>query len=160
LGELKPQGGTCRVSGKMSYASQVPWLFSDGTIRQNILCGLEFKAQRYQKVIKVTALEKDFSQLTYGDQTAIGERGVTLSGGQRTRISLARCLYVEADIYLLDDPLSAVDSVVGNHIFEEAINGFLNGKTRVFVTHQLQYLSKVDEILVLKKVSSFLIQII
>ncbi len=157
MGELKPQGGICRVSGKMAYASQVPWLFSDGTIRQNILCGLAYNAQRYQKVIKVTALEKDFSQLRYGDQTAVGERGVTLSGGQKTRICLARCLYVEADIYLLDDPLSAVDSVVGNHIFEEAINRFLNGKIRVFVTHQLQYLSKVDEILVLKKVSPFLI---
>ena len=81
-----------------------------------------------------------------------GEKGISLSGGQKARIGLARCLYVEADIYLLDDPLSAVDVHVGRHIFDYAINGFLKGKIRVLVTHQLQYLQNVDQILVLERV--------
>ena len=90
--------------------------------------------------------------MTYGDETAVGEKGVTLSGGQKARIGLARCLYVEADIYLLDDPLSAVDTHVGHHIFEKAIKKFLAGKICILVTHQLQYLERVDQILVLEKV--------
>lgn len=152
MGELRPLSGQCRVTGKIAYAPQVPWLFSDGNIRQNILCGLDYDAERYKRVLKATALETDLAQLTHGDQTIVGERGVTLSGGQKTRIGLARCLYVDADIYLLDDPLSAVDTRVGHHIFEEAINKFLSGKLRILVTHQLQYLKKVDQILVFEKV--------
>nr|WEU39104.1 NIES ABC protein [Daphnia magna] len=149
LGELSPSTGTCRVAGKIAYASQESWIFS-GTVRQNILCGLEYDLKRYKKVIKACALDKDFSLFPNGDQTAVGERGVSLSGGQKARVNLARSLYVDADIYLMDDPLSAVDTHVGRHLFDKAINGYLRDKIRVLVTHQLQYLKDVDQILILK----------
>jgi ATP-binding cassette, subfamily C (CFTR/MRP), member 4 len=134
----------------MAYASQEPWIFS-GTVRQNILCGREYDAKRYRKVVKVCALEKDFSLLPASDKTTVGERGVSLSGGQKARVNLARSLY-DADIYLLDDPLSAVDTHVGRHLFNQSIVGFLGNKIRVLVTHQLQYLKDVDKIIILKQV--------
>ncbi len=143
--------GTCEVKGTIAYTSQEPWIFS-GTIQQNILCGLNYDPQRFNAVVKATALEKDFVLFPNGEETIVGEKGACLSGGQKARINLARCLYVEADIYLMDDPLSAVDTHVGQHLFSEAINGFLRGKIRIIVTHQLQYLKEVDQILVLKKV--------
>ncbi|XP_057378671.1 LOW QUALITY PROTEIN: ATP-binding cassette sub-family C member 4-like [Daphnia carinata] len=149
LGELSPSTGTCRVAGKVAYASQESWIFS-GTVRQNILCGLEYDLKRYKKVIKACALDKDFSLFPNGDQTAVGERGVSLSGGQKARVNLARSLYVDADIYLMDDPLSAVDTHVGRHLFDKAINGYLRDKIRVLVTHQLQYLKDVDQIVIIK----------
>ncbi|XP_046447926.1 ATP-binding cassette sub-family C member 4-like [Daphnia pulex] len=149
LGELSPTKGTCRIAGKVAYASQESWIFS-GTVRQNILCGLEYDLKRYKKVIKACALDKDFSLFPNNDQTTVGERGVSLSGGQKARVNLARSLYVDADIYLMDDPLSAVDTHVGRHLFDKAINGFLRDKIRVLVTHQLQYLKDVDQILILK----------
>ena len=152
LGELSPLNGSCKVTGKIAYASQEPWIFS-GTIRQNILCGLEFDSELYNKVIKVCALEKDFDLLPQGDVTLVGERGISLSGGQKARINLARALYIDADIYLLDDPLSAVDTHVGRHLFDQAINSFLKQKIRVLVTHQVQYLKEADQILVLKGVN-------
>ena len=151
LGELSPAIGSVEVKGKVSYASQEPWIFS-GTIRQNILCGLEYDTQRYEKVIKATALERDFDLLPQGDETEAGERGASLSGGQKARVNLARCLYVDADIYLLDDPLSAVDTHVGRHIFDEVVNGFLKDKIRVLVTHQLQYLKEVDTVCIINNV--------
>ena len=140
------------MKGKIAYASQEPWIFS-ANIRQNILCGSDYDAQRYKTVVKSCALDKDLTLLPQGDQTPVGERGVSLSGGQKARINLARCLYVDADIYLLDDPLSAVDTHVGRQILDRAINGFLKDKIRVLVTHQLQYLKGVDQILVLKGVN-------
>jgi ATP-binding cassette subfamily C (CFTR/MRP) protein 4 len=104
----------------------------------------------------ISALDKDFSLFPNGDQTTVGERGVSLSGGQKARVNLARSLYVDADIYLMDDPLSAVDTHVGRHLFDKAINGYLRDKIRVLVTHQLQYLKDVDQILILKAVNIFL----
>jgi len=152
LSELVQSQGSCKVIGKVAYASQEPWIFS-GTVRQNILCGLDYDAERYQRVIESCALLDDFRLLSDGDCTLVGERGTSLSGGQKARVSLARALYIEADIYLLDDPLSAVDAHVGRHLFDRAISSFLNGKIRVLVTHQLQYLKDaVDKILVLKEV--------
>ena len=152
LGELLPLKGSCKVSGRVAYASQDPWIFS-GTIRQNILCGLDYDADRYNRVIQVCALVDDISLFQNGDSALVGERGISLSGGQKARVSLARALYIEADIYLLDDPLSAVDTHVGRHLFNEAINSFLSTKIRVLVTHQLHYLkSTVGRILVLKEV--------
>ena len=151
LRELSAVKGTYKVVGKVAYSSQEPWIFS-GTVRQNILCGLEYDLKRYKKVIKACALEKDFSLFPNGDSTLIGERGVSLSGGQKARVNLARALYIDADIYLLDDPLSAVDTHVGRHLFDKAINSYLRGKIRVLVTHQLQYLMEVDQILILKGV--------
>ena len=103
-------------------------------------------------MVKVCALEKDFSLLPLGDRTAVGERGISLSGGQKARVNLARALYVDADIYLLDDPLSAVDTHVGRHLFDQSIVNFLNKKIRILVTHQLQYLKDVDKIMILKNV--------
>jgi len=140
------------VHGKVAYTSQEAWIFS-GTIRENILCGSEYIEQRYRRVIEAAALERDLTLLPKGDQTLVGERGISLSGGQKARVSLARCLYVDADVYLMDDPLSAVDTHVGRHLFDKAINGFLKDKTRILVTHQLQYLKGVDKILVLKEVN-------
>ena len=151
LGELSPlKSGTCKVKGKIAYASQESWIFN-GTIRDNILCGSTFDADRYHNIIQACALEEDFQLLPSGDLTPVGERGISLSGGQKARINLARCLYTDADIYLLDDPLSAVDTRVGRHLFDQAILRFLKGKIRILVTHQLQYLKDADEIVVLNK---------
>ncbi len=158
LGELPPLRGSCRVKGKISYSSQESWIFP-GSIRQNVLCGLECNSARYEKVIQAAALERDFQQFPLGDATEVGGKGTQLSGGQKARISLARCLYVDTDIYLLDDPLSAVDAHVGRHLFDRAINGFLQNKTRILVTHQLQYLQNTDQILILNGASSLVLLI-
>ena len=152
MGELPLLEGTKSVRGKIAYAPQEAWVFS-GTVRQNILCGLEYDLKRYKRVVKACALEKDFTLLPNGDETTVGEKGISLSGGQKARLNLARALYIDADIYLLDDPLSAVDTHVGRHLFDKAINGFLRDKIRILVTHQLQYLQEVDQILVLKGVN-------
>ena len=151
LRELDPLKGSCQVRGKISYASQEPWIFS-GSIRNNILCGCEYDQERYNQVIRICALERDLQLFQSGDETHVGEKGISLSGGQKSRVNLARCLYVDADIYLMDDPLSNVDAHVGRHLVDEAISGFLRDKIRILVTHQLQYLKLVDTIIVLKDV--------
>ncbi|KAG5324821.1 L259 protein, partial [Pseudoatta argentina] len=149
LKELRLQEGSIQVNGRIAYASQEPWLFAD-SVRQNVLFGSTMDQIRYDRVTKVCQLKRDFSLLPYGDKTIVGERGVSLSGGQRARINLARAVYADADIYLMDDPLSAVDAHVGKHIFEKCIDKYLRGKTRILVTHQLQYLRNVGRIIVLK----------
>lgn len=154
LGELQHYSGFLKVSKKISYASQDPWIFS-GSIRQNILFGsLEFDMKRYKKVIKACALRKDLKTFECGDQTIIGEQGSTLSGGQKARISLARALYRKADLYLLDDPLSAVDFNVGKHIFDQCLSdkGFLGRQevATILVTHQVHFLQNADWIVVMK----------
>ncbi|KXJ70781.1 hypothetical protein RP20_CCG022510 [Aedes albopictus] len=149
LGELPLEGGSIKVNGEVSYASQEPWLFS-ATIRQNILFGLPMDKDRYKKVVKTCALERDFQLFSNGDKTIVGERGVSLSGGQKARISLARAVYRRAEVYLLDDPLSAVDSHVGRHLFDHCMRDFLRGKIVILVTHQLQYLQNADQIVILK----------
>uniref|UniRef100_A0A2H8TSM5 Putative multidrug resistance-associated protein lethal(2)03659 n=1 Tax=Melanaphis sacchari TaxID=742174 RepID=A0A2H8TSM5_9HEMI len=149
LRELPLSEGNISVRGVVSYASQEPWLFA-GSVQQNILFGLPMDKERYKKVIKVCALKTDFEQFPYGDRTIVGERGVSLSGGQRARINLARAIYKPADIYLLDDPLSAVDTHVGKHLFEICIKGYLKEKTCILITHQLQYLTKVDRIVLME----------
>ncbi|EAT34168.1 AAEL013567-PA, partial [Aedes aegypti] len=149
LGELPLEGGTIKVNEEVSYASQEPWLFS-ATIRQNILFGLPMDKERYRKVVKTCALERDFQLFSNGDKTIVGERGVSLSGGQKARISLARAVYRRAEVYLLDDPLSAVDSHVGRHLFDYCMRDFLKGKVVILVTHQLQYLQNADQIVILK----------
>uniref|UniRef100_A0A4W6CXJ6 ATP-binding cassette, sub-family C (CFTR/MRP), member 4 n=1 Tax=Lates calcarifer TaxID=8187 RepID=A0A4W6CXJ6_LATCA len=150
LGELPCDTGTMKVKGQLTYASQQPWVFP-GTIRSNILFGRELNLQRYERVIRACALKKDLELLPYGDLTLIGDRGATLSGGQKARLNLARAVYQEADIYLLDDPLSAVDAEVGKHLFEQCICGLLRNKCRILVTHQLQHLKAADQIVVLKE---------
>ncbi|KAL6423801.1 hypothetical protein ACFW04_010336 [Cataglyphis niger] len=148
LGELEPSHGQIYINGKISYASQEPWLFAD-TVRNNILFDQPYNKDKYQRVVKICALVRDFAQLPYGDKTFVGERGTALSGGQRARINLARAVYRDANIYLFDDPLSAVDTNVGRHLFDECINNYLQNKTRILVTHQLQYLKQCDYIIIL-----------
>ncbi|XP_047033956.1 ATP-binding cassette sub-family C member 4-like isoform X2 [Helicoverpa zea] len=150
LSELPCSSGTMQTNGSVSYASQDPWLFV-GSVRQNILFGQTFQKSRYMEVCKVCALERDISLFPHGDKTIVGERGVSLSGGQRARINLARAVYKEADIYLLDDPLSAVDTQVAKHIFERCIKRYLANKTVVLVTHQLQFIKSVDQVVILDK---------
>ncbi|XP_016079635.1 PREDICTED: multidrug resistance-associated protein 4 [Miniopterus natalensis] len=149
LGELAPSQGLVTVHGKIAYASQQPWVFS-GTVRSNILFGKKYEKERYEKVIKACALKKDLELLEDGDLTVIGDRGATLSGGQKARINLARAVYQDADIYLLDDPLSAVDAEVGRHLFQLCICQTLHEKITILVTHQLQYLKAASQILILK----------
>ncbi|XP_013196145.2 ATP-binding cassette sub-family C member 4 [Amyelois transitella] len=150
LGELPCSSGSVETIGSVSYASQDPWLFV-GSVRQNILFGQPFKRSRYMEVCNVCALERDISLFPHGDKTVVGERGVSLSGGQRARINLARAVYKEADIYLLDDPLSAVDTQVAKHIFERCIKRYLEDKTVILVTHQLQFIKSVEQIVVMEK---------
>ncbi|XP_031343813.1 probable multidrug resistance-associated protein lethal(2)03659 isoform X2 [Photinus pyralis] len=148
LNELPLVSGYGQINGIISYASQTPWLFA-ASIRQNILFGSSYDEERYKKVIKICALDSDFNSFPCGDRTVIGERGTTLSGGQNARINLARCIYKVADIYLLDDPLSAVDVNVGRKIFRDCIKEFLRDKICVLTTHQVQYLKDADEIMIL-----------
>ncbi|XP_045760472.1 ATP-binding cassette sub-family C member 4 isoform X1 [Maniola jurtina] len=148
LNELRAISGKIQLSGPLSYACQEPWLFV-ATVRQNILFGLPYNPKKYKEVVRVCALQKDFQQLPHGDQTLVGERGASLSGGQRARINLARAVYRQADIYLLDDPLSAVDAHVGRQLFDECITGYLRHTTRILVTHQLHYLKAADYIVIM-----------
>uniref|UniRef100_A0A6Q2Z2V0 ATP-binding cassette, sub-family C (CFTR/MRP), member 12 n=1 Tax=Esox lucius TaxID=8010 RepID=A0A6Q2Z2V0_ESOLU len=149
LEQMHLQHGSVTVDGSFAYVSQQAWIFH-GTVRDNILMGDTFDQARYNEVIGACSLIPDLAILPYGDQTEIGERGLNLSGGQKQRISLARAVYSDKDIFLLDDPLSAVDAHVGKHIFEECIKKTLKGKSIILVTHQLQYLEFCDEILVLE----------
>ncbi|PNJ78412.1 ABCC4 isoform 4 [Pongo abelii] len=149
LGELAPSHGLVSVHGRIAYVSQQPWVFS-GTLRSNILFGKKYEKERYEKVIKACALKKDLQLLEDGDLTVIGDRGTTLSGGQKARVNLARAVYQDADIYLLDDPLSAVDAEVSRHLFELCICQTLHEKITILVTHQLQYLKAASQILILK----------
>lgn len=148
LGELNVTEGCIEVDGSFSYAPQEAWVFP-GTVRDNILMGKILDLVRYQEVTRVCSLSEDFEQFPIGDQTLVGDRGVSLSGGQKARLNLARALYHQADIYLLDDPLSAVDARVAKHIFEEAIQYFLRDKTVILATHQLQYLTYATKVLLM-----------
>ncbi|XP_032237842.2 ATP-binding cassette sub-family C member 4 isoform X2 [Nematostella vectensis] len=148
LGELSVRKGDLSVNGRAVYVPQCPWVYS-GTVRENVLFGKKYQQWKYQVVVRACDLEKDLNEFPDRDLTTIGEHGVLLSGGQRTRIGLARALYADADIYLLDDPLSSVDAKVGRHIFDECVCGILKDKTRVLVTHQLQYLKGADHVVVM-----------
>jgi ATP-binding cassette subfamily C (CFTR/MRP) protein 1 len=151
LGEAQRVTGTVMLSGRVGYAPQIPWI-QNASLRDNILFGKPYDAERYKKVIHVCALSRDLEVLTDGDLTQIGEKGINLSGGQKQRINIARAVYSDPEIFLLDDPLSAVDAHVAKHLFDECFNGVLQGKTRVLVTHQLHYTSspQVNSIVVLK----------
>ena len=138
--------------GNIAYVPQQAWM-QNATVKDNIMFGKVYNKAKYEGVIDACALRSDLKILPGGDSTEIGEKGINLSGGQKQRVSLARAVYNDAEIYLLDDPLSAVDSHVGKHIFEKVIShdGLLNDKTRVLVTHGLTYLPKCDHIIVLKE---------
>jgi ATP-binding cassette subfamily C (CFTR/MRP) protein 4 len=150
LKEITILSGDVVVGGSLSYTPQQPSIFI-GSVRDNILFGEPMDKQKYQEVIRVCCLEHDLSLFPHGDKSLVGERGMLLSGGQKARISLARAVYREADIYLLDDPLSAVDAHVANQIFYGCIRDYLKDKCVILVTHQIQFLQDMDKVLLLEK---------
>ncbi|XP_065882473.1 ATP-binding cassette sub-family C member 4-like isoform X2 [Dysidea avara] len=150
LRELEALDGSVDIEGSVSYASQDPWIFS-GTLKENILFGQDYDKAWYDRVMECCSLVKDIDEMPFGDETLIGERGVNLSGGQKARVNLARAVYRDSDIMLLDDPLSAVDAAVSRHLFDRCICGVLADKLVILVTHQLQYAEHADRILVLKE---------
>ncbi|EME26321.1 Multidrug resistance-associated protein 1 [Galdieria sulphuraria] len=151
LGEMVddlPLEGKAFVKGKVSYSPQVPWVINQ-TFRENILFGEEYDEERYYQTLDSCALLPDLDILPAGDRTEIGEKGINLSGGQKARIALARACYRDSDVYMLDDPLSAVDTHVAKQLFDMAIDGpLLKGKTKILVTHHIDFLSRADTILV------------
>ncbi|KAG0222133.1 Multidrug resistance-associated protein 1 [Actinomortierella wolfii] len=150
LGEMHKYSGSVRSYGSLAYVAQSAWILND-TVRNNILFGHEYEKDRYLRVVKACALVEDFKMLVNGDRTIIGEKGINLSGGQRQRISIARAVYANADVYIFDDPLSAVDAHVDRHIFAEAITKILAGKTRILVTNGVTHLKEFDQIIVVKQ---------
>uniref|UniRef100_A0A669CVZ1 Canalicular multispecific organic anion transporter 1 n=1 Tax=Oreochromis niloticus TaxID=8128 RepID=A0A669CVZ1_ORENI len=151
LGEMYSTKGFINIQGSLAFVPQQAWI-QNATLRDNILFGSPHEEKRFKDVIQACALAPDLELLPGGDLTEIGEKGINLSGGQKQRVSLARATYSQADIYLLDDPLSAVDSHVGKHLFEKVIgpSGILKNKTRILVTHGISFLPYVDEIVVLE----------
>ncbi|XP_072021809.1 ATP-binding cassette sub-family C member 5-like [Amphiura filiformis] len=151
LGRMVRMNGTIALEGSIAYVSQQACIFN-ATVKENILFGDDYDEERYAKAIDACSLQEDLDILAQGDETEIGERGINLSGGQKQRVSMARALYSNADVYLLDDPLSAVDTHVGQHIFRHCIKDALqgNGKSVVFVTHQLQYLTDCDYVVLMR----------
>uniref|UniRef100_A0A4W3JMC1 ATP-binding cassette sub-family C member 5 n=1 Tax=Callorhinchus milii TaxID=7868 RepID=A0A4W3JMC1_CALMI len=148
LGQMYLRDGTVGVTGSFAYVSQQAWIIH-GNVKENILFGKEYDEKKYKRVLENCSLHQDLAILPFGDMTEIGERGINLSGGQKQRISIARAVYSDQDIYLFDDPLSAVDAHVGKHIFEECIKKALQDKTVIFVTHQLQCLEHCDQVILL-----------
>uniref|UniRef100_A0A8D8XGU9 ABC-type glutathione-S-conjugate transporter n=2 Tax=Cacopsylla melanoneura TaxID=428564 RepID=A0A8D8XGU9_9HEMI len=150
-GEMDKISGRVNTKGSIAFVPQQAWI-QNATLRDNIQFGKPHAGRRYNKVVDACALTPDFEMLPSGDSTEIGEKGINLSGGQKQRVSLARAVYSDADVYFLDDPLSAVDSHVGKHIFDNVIGpkGLLKSKTRLLVTHGITYLPDVDQIVVLK----------
>ncbi|XP_071131058.1 multidrug resistance-associated protein 1-like [Mytilus edulis] len=150
LGEMETDTANINVKGSVAYVAQQAWIMN-ATLQDNVLFGDQLKQKEYEQIIDATSLRTDLEIFAAGDQTEIGEKGINLSGGQKQRVSLARALYKDADIYLLDDPLSAVDSHVGKHIFDSVIgpNGILKDKTRILVTHGLSFLRNMDMIITL-----------
>nr|XP_046212964.1 ATP-binding cassette sub-family C member 3 isoform X1 [Oncorhynchus gorbuscha] len=150
LGEMEKMEGDISIQGSVAYVPQQAWI-QNATLRDNILFGKAYNEHKYRCCLDACALTQDLEVLPGGDLTEIGEKGINLSGGQRQRVSLARALYNEADVYLLDDPLSAVDAHVAKHIFDQVIGpeGALQGKTRILVTHGISFLPQVDNIVVM-----------
>ncbi|OMP07339.1 hypothetical protein COLO4_07417 [Corchorus olitorius] len=148
LGEVPSVQGTIKVFGRIAYVSQTAWI-QTGTIQENILFGSAMDRQRYEETLERCSLVKDLELMPYGDLTEIGERGVNLSGGQKQRIQLARALYQDADIYLLDDPFSAVDAHTATSLFNEYVMEALSGKAVLLVTHQVDFLPAFDSVLLM-----------
>ncbi|XP_052214648.1 ATP-binding cassette sub-family C member 5-like isoform X1 [Dreissena polymorpha] len=149
LGRLINVSGKTAIQGSTAYVSQQAWIMNT-SVRENILFGEEYDEHRYASVVEACCLVEDFGDFVDGDMTEIGERGINLSGGQKQRVSLARAVYSNKAVYLLDDPLSAVDIHIGRHIFSQCIRKLLKGKTVLFVTHQLQYLSECDNVMFMR----------
>nr|XP_022309966.1 multidrug resistance-associated protein 1-like isoform X1 [Crassostrea virginica] len=150
LGEMEKVQGRVNIQGTVAYVPQEAWI-QNLTVKENILFSSKFNEKKYRRVIEACALLPDLAILSAGDNTEIGERGINVSGGQKQRISLARAVYSNSDVYLLDDPLSAVDSHVGKSLFKDVIGpeGLLRHKTRILVTHGVHWLPKVDLVVVM-----------
>jgi ATP-binding cassette, subfamily C (CFTR/MRP), member 1 len=151
LGDLWKIEGEVHINGTVAYVAQQPWIMN-ATVKENIIFGHRYDSNFYEKTVKACALLDDFAQLPDGDETVVGERGISLSGGQKARVALARAVYARADIYLLDDCLSAVDSHVGQHIVDSVLgpSGLLNSKCRILATNAIAVLGDADFIYQLK----------
>jgi ATP-binding cassette subfamily C (CFTR/MRP) protein 1 len=145
-GDMRKTSGEVVMGASRAFCPQYAWI-QNATVRENIVFGKEFKQKWYDQVIDACALRPDLDMLPVGDATEIGERGITVSGGQKQRMNIARAIYFNADIVLMDDPLSAVDAHVGRHIMDNAICGLLKDKCRILATHQLHVLSRCDRII-------------
>jgi ABC-type multidrug transport system fused ATPase/permease subunit len=150
----KTNNGNVTFSANRAFCPQYAWI-QNATVKENITFGREFDRKWYNEVVDACALRPDLDMLPAGDQTEIGERGITVSGGQKQRLNIARAIYFNADIVLMDDPLSAVDAHVGKHIMDNAICGLLKGKARVLATHQLHVLHRADKIVWMKEGSIY-----
>ncbi|KAN0068424.1 P-loop containing nucleoside triphosphate hydrolase protein [Elaphomyces granulatus] len=148
-GEMRMTSGEARMAGTKAFCPQYAWI-QNTSVRDNILFGKEYDEQWYNKVVDACALNPDFDMFPAADLTEIGERGITVSGGQKQRLNIARAIYFESDIILMDDPLSAVDAHVGRHIMQNAICGLLKDKCRVLATHQLHILNRCDRIILME----------
>ena len=149
VGEMTRNAGTVIVNGSMSLSAQQAWLVNE-TVKNNILFGKPFDEKKYKDILHVCCLEDDLKVLQGGDECEIGDRGINVSGGQKARISLARCCYSDSDIVVMDDPIAAVDSHVGKALFNNCIHKYMKGRTRILVTNATQYLHKCDYIIVLE----------
>lgn len=147
-GELNIKKGSCEIYGKISYASQMPWIF-EGTVRQNIVFTEEFDDAKFREVVKVCCLENDIQRMPHEDFTYVGECGFSLSGGQSARINLARAIYQNADIYILDDSLASVDFRIGKYIVQHCIQGYLAGHCRIIITNELQYFKEAEHVVLM-----------
>ncbi|KAF9972815.1 Multidrug resistance-associated protein 1 [Actinomortierella ambigua] len=151
MGEMYKRRGVVYLHGSVGYVPQQAWIFN-ATLKDNIIFGMPFDQEKYDRIVFACGLKPDLEMLPAGDLTEIGERGINLSGGQKQRVSLARAAYQDADVYLLDDPLSAVDAHVDQHLWMNLIGpeGMLKDKTRLLVTHGVHHLSEADQIIVVK----------
>ncbi|XP_060100829.1 cystic fibrosis transmembrane conductance regulator [Heteronotia binoei] len=154
MGELEPLEGKVKHSGRISFCPQVSWIMP-GTIKENIIFGVSYDEFRYKSVIKACQLEEDISKFLEKDDTVLGEGGITLSGGQRARISLARAVYKDADLYLLDSPFGYLDMLTEKEIFESCVCKLIVNKTRILVTSKLEHLKIADKILILHEGSCY-----
>ncbi|KAL8326520.1 hypothetical protein RB597_003020 [Gaeumannomyces tritici] len=145
-GDMRKTDGEVVLGASRAFCPQYAWI-QNTTVRDNITFGKDMDEDWYHEVIKACALKPDLEMLPNGDLTEIGERGITISGGQKQRLNIARAIYFNADIILMDDPLSAVDAHVGRHIFDNAILGLLGNKCRILATHQLWVLNRCDRII-------------
>lgn len=145
-GDMRRLKGSVTMGASRAFCPQYAWI-QNTTVRENILFGKDYKRKWYDEVIDACALRADLDMLPHNDQTEIGERGITVSGGQKQRLNIARAIYFDSDIVIMDDPLSAVDAHVGRHIFDNAICGLLKDKCRILATHQLHVLHRCDRII-------------
>ncbi|KAI1391160.1 ATP-binding cassette transporter protein YOR1-like protein [Hypoxylon trugodes] len=144
-GDMRKTSGEVILGASRAFCPQYAWI-QNASVRNNILFGKEMDRDWYKEVVRACALQTDLDMLPNGDATEIGERGITISGGQKQRLNIARAIYFDADIVLMDDPLSAVDAHVGRHIMDNAILGLLKDKCRILATHQLWVLNRCDRI--------------